>query len=116
MWLITTSGFFSIVAKPGDADDGMLTVRARAEADLAALRARYLPELGPTVPHAGTDYPFRARAPKEAVARAAAKLVSALDYSNFKDAVGEDDREREALYHDVWSVLARIERPRGRAR
>jgi hypothetical protein len=28
MWLMTRFGFFSIVQKPGDAEAGMLTVRA----------------------------------------------------------------------------------------
>jgi len=108
MWLITTSGFFSIVSKPGDADDGMLTVRARAAADLDQLRMRYLPELEPTTPGGGTDYPYRARAPKAAIARAAAAIVNDIDYVNFKSRIREDDPEREHIYTGVWSALHRI--------
>lgn len=38
MWLVTEFGFFSIVAKPGDAERGLLTVRARVPGDLKALQ------------------------------------------------------------------------------
>jgi len=56
MWLITTLGFFSIVCKPGDKKQGMLTVRSRVKSDLEELRKNYLPGLGTIVEGAGTDY------------------------------------------------------------
>ncbi len=115
MWLITTAGFFSIVAKPGDAAEGMLTVRARAAPDLDKLRERYLPELGPTT-KGGSDYPFRARAPVAAVASAAAAAVKDIDYENFKGRVEQHAPERAHLYLDVWSILRRITRGSSRAR
>ena len=114
MWLITTAGFFSIVAKPGDAREGMLTVRARAGADLERLRDQHLPELGPIVAGGGTDYPFRARAPKEAIARAAAAFVADVEYENFKSRIEEDDPAREQVYSGVWAALRRIETGRSR--
>lgn len=107
MWLITTTGFFSIVEKPGDGED--LTVRARAAADLGRLRATFLPELGLTT-GGGTDYAFRAKAPRAAVARATAAMVEAIDYKNFKSEVGKKDPERAHLYLDVWTALSRIEK------
>lgn len=57
MWLMTRFGFFSVVQKPGETD---LTVRARVEADLLALKAAYLPSMGPILANAGTDYQYRA--------------------------------------------------------
>lgn len=108
MWLLTTCGFFSIVAKPGDAAHGRLTVRARAASDLDRLRAQHLPELGPTVRGGGTDYPFRAHAPREAVARAAASLVAQLDYANFKGRVDASDPGRAHVYGGVWAELQHI--------
>ena len=39
MWLITPTGFFSIVQKPTDAQANTLTVRARVRQDLETLRA-----------------------------------------------------------------------------
>jgi hypothetical protein len=84
MWLMTTIGFFSIVRKPGDAE---LTVRARAQGDLEALRKEYLPGLGPIRAGGGTDYPYRARIAADALAAAVARMVADIDYPNFKDSV-----------------------------
>lgn len=103
MWLITTVGFFSVVQKEGDDD---LTVRTRVASDLDALRARYLPELGPTLAHAGTDYPFRAKVGHEAMARAVAELVRDIDYANFKDEVTRRQGSlRHKVYAGVWARL-----------
>ena len=110
MWVLTPYGFFSIVQKPDDASRGTLTVRARVRSDLDALRAAVLPELEPTEEGKATDYRFRARAPRAAVADAMAKLAETLDYSNFKNAVAKrQGSKREKLYHDVWDVLYRMQ-------
>jgi len=110
MWLITTFGFFSIVSKRGDETSGRLTVRSRSAADLDALRATFLPTLGPTTANAGTDYKYRATAPKADVAKAVAEAVARINYANFKNAVGErQGRTREAVYHKVWDALFQIE-------
>lgn len=110
MWLLTPLGFFSIVMKPEDAGDGMLTVRARVRGDLDALRAALLPGLGPTQESRRTDNRFRARAPRAAVAAAMARIAETLDYGNFKNEVERrQGRKREVLYHEVWSVLNRLQ-------
>jgi len=87
MWLITNFGFFSIVRKPDDVGGQTLTVRARVRADLDALRERYLPTLGPIAADAGTDYKYRAKAPKADVAMALLRAAEDIDYSNFKNSV-----------------------------
>ena len=111
MWLMTPIGFFSIVEKPDDWDAGTLTVRARVEGDLTALKARYLPELGEIQAHLGTDYRYRAVAPREAVARALSQLTLDLDYSNFKDEVYRvQGYERARVYGEVWNSLYRLQR------
>ena len=110
MWLITTTGFYSVVQKPWDRKLGTLTVRARARADLEALRADSLPERGEGLEDVNADYRFRAQAPKAAVARAAQAQVSAIDYDNFKSAVGKrQGRERAHIYLDVWGALRQIQ-------
>ncbi len=110
MWLMTPIGFFSIVEKHDDRDAGTLTVRARVEGDLAELKARYLPELGEIQAHLGTDYRYRATAPKEAVARALSQLTLGLDYSNFKDEVYRvQGYERARVYGEVWNSLYRLQ-------
>lgn len=110
MWLLTPTGFFSIVRKPQDAAAGTLTVRSRVRADLDGLRDTLLPELGPTIENAGTDYRYRATAPKAAVAKAMAAMVEGLDYSNFKNAVAKSQgSQREHLYHEVWHTLFKLQ-------
>ena len=110
MWLLTPIGFFSIVEKPYDRYDGTLTVRARVEGDLTALKERYLPEMGEIKADQGTDYRFRATAPREAVARALSQLTLDLDYSNFKDQVSRvQGYERASVYGEVWNRLYRLQ-------
>jgi len=106
MWLITPTGFFSIVQKQGDISAGTLTVRARVRSDLVALKEEFLPSLGSITASTNTDYRYRATAPKADVAAAMAKIVEALDYDNFKNAVAKlQGQKRAKLYHDVWDVL-----------
>lgn len=110
MWIITPFGFFSVVQKPADVRDDTLTVRARVAADLDALRAAVLPQLGPSEESTHSDYRFRASAPREAVARAMAALAESLCYDNFKDEVARvQGADRADLYHVVWSKLHRLQ-------
>lgn len=109
MWLLTPMGFFSIVEKAGDRTAGTLTVRARVRSDLDALRQHYLPELGDILANRGTDYRYRAQAPRAAIASAMARLAETLHYDNFKNAVArEQGSARAHLYHEVWDVLYRL--------
>ncbi|WP_209442229.1 NUDIX hydrolase [Neoroseomonas oryzicola] len=106
MWLITSFGFFSVVQKPGDKAEGSLTVRARVAGDLDRLRSEFLPSLGPTKEHAGTDYRYRARAPRGDVAVALANIAMSIEYGNFKDEVAKrQGKTRAATYGKVWDVL-----------
>jgi hypothetical protein len=117
MWLITTTGFYSIVEKPWDREDETLTVRARSRADLEALRAKGLPELGEVKEDPAADYRFRAQATRAAVARALYDQVRAIDYDNFKSAVGRrQGRERAHTYAEVWDVLRAIQTEADRQR
>lgn len=110
MWIITPLGFFSIVQKPGDAAAGTLTVRARVRSDLDALKAAVLPGLGVISESRSTDYRFRATALRSLVEAAMAKLTAQLDYSNFKNQVNKTQgSKRSNLYHDVWTVLNRLQ-------
>jgi hypothetical protein len=112
MWLVCDFGFFSIVAKPGDAQAGMLTVRARVRGDLETLKRRYLPTMGPIRESKVNDYRFRARAPKAAVASAMALAVEGINYDNVKARVRETQGPaREAVLHDVWLALYALQRP-----
>lgn len=116
MWLFTKVGFFSAVEAaepqpelggPGD----VLSIRARVEEDLDALRAAYAPKLGPTIQIPNRDYPYRAYITKEGWAEASARMSLDLDYGNFKSMVAATQGyERAHLYGDVWSVMNDAER------
>ena len=112
MWIFTTSGFFSVVQKPGT---DFLTVRARAMGDLDRLREQYLPTLTETVAGAGTDYPYRATISHGDLAGGMAQILSDLTYSNFKNAVADvQGYERARTYGRVWSDLLDLEHQEGR--
>src|SRR6476620_1335232 len=66
------------------------TIRARVKSDLEALRKHCLPDLGEIEGNAGTDYRYRAKAPRE----------------NFKNEVAKKQGKHGAtIYGKVWDVL-----------
>lgn len=110
MWIQTTCGFFSIVEKPQDRSAGMLTVRARVRKDLEDLRSRYVPELTAITTSDNTDYRYRCRAPKAAVAAGIGRAVAGIDYDNFKSAIAaRQGHARSAIYHQVWDSLLELQ-------
>ncbi len=110
MWLVTTFGYFSIVQKNSDRGAGTLTVRARLRKDLELLKQKYLPTLGPIESRGGVDYPYRAKAPREDLAKAFAQAIMDLTYSNFKAEVAlQLGHRREDLYNDVWMALRKLQ-------
>jgi len=112
MWLVTPIGFFSIVQKPGDSAAGTLTIRARAKGDLEALRDNYLSSLGQVIANAGTDYRYRAQAPRKKIAEVMLNLVTDINYDNFKNEVQKRQGSARAhTYHKVWDALYDIAEP-----
>ena len=83
-----------------------MTVRSRVRADLDNLRSDFLSTLGPTLENLGSDYRYRAKAPRTDVAKARAEMMQKLDYDNFKDEVGRTQGySRARTYGMVWDVL-----------
>jgi len=110
MWLMTSFGFFSVVQKPDDKDQGTLTIRARVRSDLENLQTRFLPALGPITESFDTDYRYRAKVPRGDLAVAMANIVMDLNYSNFKSEVAKQQGgQRAELYHGVWDVLYKLQ-------
>ena len=106
MWLLTTRGFYSVVADLDDAD--RLLVRARVEDDLLALRD-LLPAIDPWLDR-DADYPWRAKVSREDWAAVAAALAGEIDYRDFKNAVADrQGRERAWVYAGVWETLRELE-------
>ena len=125
MWVMTTTGMFSVVsydqsrpAGASQAPDGVgladrLVVRARAEQDiLGMLDAVELPRSrAHSTPNA--DYPWRAILSRHEWIRFLALEVHRLDYTNFKGRVLQaQGRERHDTYMRVWSALRSIRSPR----
>lgn len=110
---MTKFGFFSIVEKEEDKEAGMLTVRARVENDLNALR-EFIPNMGGVVTSTDSDYAYRVRVLKADFAEASSKIVMGINYPNFKDEVmKEQGIYRAVLYTDVWATLRSIQTPSG---
>jgi hypothetical protein len=111
MWLITPTGFFSIVHKSTDAQANRMTVRTRVRQDLEGLRAQCLPELGEIEESRTKDYRSRAMALRTEVAAAMAEMVNRLDYNNLKSQVAKVQGPMRAhLYHDMWDLLYRLQK------
>ena len=115
MWLFTQYGFYSVVAQSaeqsGDDDDQYL-VRSRVRNDLENLKA--LAHLDNDIlENAGTDYRYRLVLSGEEWSRALGSLGAAIDYSNFKNRIGElpDQRGKNTAYHQIWSKLIALKEP-----
>jgi hypothetical protein len=105
MWLLTTQGFYSVVAHRDHPE--MLLVRAQTRDDIEALRNQ-IPDLAP-YEDPNADYRWRAEVTREQWVEALEQLGGAIDYPNFKNPVADvQGPEREGLYHQVWQALRRL--------
>jgi hypothetical protein len=108
MWLITTTGFYSIVQKPGEKS---LTIRSRVKKDLEVLRDKYLPDLGEIVKNENTDYRYRTIISHAELAEATAHMIQDIDYDNFKNTVAKvQGHNRAHVYSNVWEDLLALEK------
>lgn len=109
MWLFTVIGFFSVIEHRDDKE--LLLIRARVKGDLERLKEKFLPNLGPILATpTGADYPYRALAWRSDFSNAMLKMVSHLNYTNFKSAVSKNqDWPRHDLYMKVWSIMKSAE-------
>jgi len=110
MWLMTRTGFLSVVQKPDDKTT--LTVRARVKGQIESI----FPQ-AKVVSGKGTDYLYRAKIDRAEVAQAMYDQIMDIDYGNFKGAVLDD--ELHDAYLGVWHVMMRYQtrmapKPRGR--
>lgn len=98
MWLFSTKGFASVVEK--DDNPAILLCRSRFKGDLE----RMFPEAkGKVQTTPNKDYLYRVELPGTVVAAAISKLVDAIDYPNFKNAVPQ--KARQTIYSRVWGIM-----------
>jgi hypothetical protein len=106
MWLLSTCGFYSVVAHRDNNDT--LIVRARVREDLEELRRGYLPDLE-IVEGGGSDYQFRAFVSRMEWEHAVRRMAAHIDYPNFKDAIDErQGNSRAELYGRLWQLLGEL--------
>ena len=106
MWVLSTRGFFSVVAD--DADPSRVLVRARVREDLDRL-GELLPQLEPW--HDPTaDYAWRALVDRPEWGRALGAIATEIDYRNFKNAIADRQGEARAdVYERVWAELRELQ-------
>ncbi len=107
MWVITTTGFYSVVEHRRDPE--RLIIRARAREDIEALR-QWIPAIEPRSDPAA-DYRWRAVVARAEWVVAVAQIAGEVDYPNFKTAVAQrQGAARACHYTEVWQTLRRIQR------
>lgn len=103
MWLITNSGYVSIVEHRDD--DSVLIVRARRKSDLQRL-----------FPHAevahtpSADYPYRVCVARDIVRRIMMAAVDQITYPNFKASISGDPT-LSVLCGKIWSLAHDLKEP-----
>jgi hypothetical protein len=102
MWVMLNDAFFSIVSKDCAPDE--LMVRARRPGDIE----KVFPETaGKVTEYTASDYHYRARVKRCDIARALAKEVASITYSNFKSSVKDYDLHN--AYMRVWNAMADLQ-------
>lgn len=98
MWVLLNDAMFSIVES--QTDPKTLAVRARFKGDLEKVFGVAKKKV---IVDGGTDYKYRVFLPRERVAATIAGEVREINYTNFKDSVGETWLAK--LYSRVWSLF-----------
>lgn len=107
MWIMTTEGFVSVVAKGGK---DVLMVRSREKKAIKAFCLGAGRPFSDIVTGTGTDYPHRVRSNKDEVKKFLLEEVDYIDYSNFKDrAKSNSGNVFAGFLSKVWSASLDLE-------
>jgi hypothetical protein len=111
MWLVTTSGFFSVI----EWHDGRMAIRARRRVDLTRLK-KLVPDVkfeGDLKPTPSKDYRYRLFCSRsEWVDKVLPALGREVTYGNFKSELDRRYGLKDALgraAHQAWGVFARMQ-------
>ena len=100
MWLFTNRAFLSVV-------------RHSDKPNILIVRSRFPNHIETVFPGAnvtedtGTDYRYRAELNPKEVSEAIAKMVSEIDYDNFKNSLDTNDERYLDCCFDVYNSVAR---------
>ena len=100
MWIFTQKGFLSIVRHIDKPE--VLIVRSRFRGHIQ----RIFPKAG-VLEDANRDYRYRAELPVKEVSKVIARLVSEIDYDNFKNSLDMNDGKYLDCCLDVYNSVAR---------
>ena len=105
MWLMTKTGFLSIVQDR--TDKTVFQVRARRVEDLETT----FPELASEIIEKPTaDYRWRLKVPRRRVIAAVVQALEDIDYdSHVKEELSGQDDDRYKAYYDCWTALGRLQ-------
>jgi hypothetical protein len=101
MWIFTQKGFLSVVAHNTKPD--ILIVRSRFKGHIEKIFGAVC-----VLDDAQRDYRFRAELPIKEVANVISRLVSQIDYDNFKNSLNIYDEKYLDCCLDVYNSVARI--------
>jgi hypothetical protein len=97
MWIFTNRAFLSIVRHSDKPN--ILIVRSRFPGHVESVFPR-----ANVTEDTGTDYRYRAELNSKEVSRVIARLVSQIDYPNFKDSLS-DETYLNCCFDVYWAVL-----------
>lgn len=104
MWLFTKHGFYS--ATRSATNKGFIQIRARCRGDLVNLQERFA-LTGKIIETPEADYRWRILCRPSTWEMLAVKLAADVDYSNFKNSVGDDQHDKPLMA--VWSLMNRFQ-------
>ena len=108
MWIMTTAGFYSVVAVRHNTTQVM--VRARSYGDISNLAEAISSPPAEIIETFRADYPYRIVVNKSLWADWLVEAVHVLDYPNFKSHIEKQQGiVRHDLYTSVWAILRGIE-------
>ena len=106
MWIMTVDGFYSVVKKPGQENEGNGSIQGKT--DLEKLLNKLNSEIS-IQEGVGTDYPFRVVMSQTDWADYLQKTAMDIEYDNFKNTLDSSDHHRHEAYFNCWSALSSLE-------
>ncbi len=100
MWIFTQKGFLSIVRHTDKSN--ILIVRSRFRGHIEKIFPN-----AHVIEDATRDYRYRSELPAKEVSKVIARLVSEIDYGNFKNSLGMNDERYFESCVEVYNTVAR---------
>ena len=122
MWIFTIKGFFSVVEHKDDPNT--MVVRARIGNDIKNIQQMFVDQ-GNEKPEilqmSHSDYKFRIFVNRKIWIEVMTRLMSDLNYTNFKNAAAKEDdfktmQLRSQAYTSIWFIMDELQNALGQDR